>query len=43
MTRDMITNEIFRRVQPEGKTFGEYLRENLGPEYGIEGMFIGLK
>ena len=24
--RDWITNEIFRRVEPEGRTFGEYYR-----------------
>lgn len=27
VTRDMITNEIFRRVEPKGRTFGEYLWE----------------
>ena len=38
----MITNEIFRRVHPQGKTYGQYLREDIGPEFGIEGMYIGL-
>jgi hypothetical protein len=24
-TRDLVTNEIFRRVEPSGKTIGEYM------------------
>jgi CubicO group peptidase (beta-lactamase class C family) len=27
ITRDWISNEIFRRVEPQGRTMGEYLRE----------------
>ena len=30
-TRELVGNEIFRRVHPEGKTFGQYLREDFGP------------
>ena len=41
-TRDIIGNEIFRRVHPEGKTFGEYLKQDFGPEFGINGIVIGL-
>jgi hypothetical protein len=29
MTRDWITNEIFRRVEPNGRTMGEFMREEL--------------
>ena len=42
-TREIVGNEIFRRVHPEGKTMGEYLREDFGPKYGIDGIFIGMK
>jgi hypothetical protein len=28
-SRDYILNEIFRRVEPKGRTTGEYLREEL--------------
>jgi len=27
LTKDLISNEIFRRVESKGRTFGEYLRE----------------
>jgi len=41
MTRDWITNEIFRRVEPSGRTMGEYLRsEKLTKEGRI---IIGLQ
>ena len=42
-TREMIAGEIFRRVHPEGKTMGEYLREDFGPTYGLDGIIIGMK
>ena len=29
VTRDWITNEIFRRVEPKNRTMGEYLNEEL--------------
>jgi hypothetical protein len=28
-TRDWITNEIFRRVEPKGRTYDEYMKEEL--------------
>ena len=28
VTRDWITNEIFRRVEPNGRTMGEYMRDD---------------
>ena len=43
LTRDVIGNEIFRRVHPEGKTFGEFMREDFGPQFGIDKIFIGMK
>ena len=31
LSRDWISNEIFRRIHPEGLTMGEYLeRKNIG-------------
>ena len=42
-TRELVGNEIFRRVHPEGKTFGQYLREDFGPEFGVENIHIGLQ
>lgn len=33
--RDWIANEIFRRVDPEGRTMGELLRE-IRSEFGID-------
>ena len=35
-SRDMITNEIFRRVEPNKRTMGEYLRQEILPNFGIE-------
>lgn len=28
LTRDWVTNEIFRRVEPKGRTMGEYLKDD---------------
>lgn len=39
----MIANEIFRRVNPDGKTMGEYLREEFAPAHGLDGLIIGMK
>lgn len=36
ISRDCITNEIFRRVEPEGRTMGEYFQQVILPEYGID-------
>ena len=35
LSRDWISNEIFRRVEPEGRTMGEVLKE-IGQEHGID-------
>ena len=36
ITRDWISNEIFRRVEPKKRTMGQYLREEFCPEYGVD-------
>ena len=40
-SRDMITNEIFRRVEPSKRTMGEYLRQEILPNFDIE-VFSGM-
>ena len=40
-SRDTILNEVFRRVEPSGRTMGEYLRQEILPEFGIE-IFSGM-
>ena len=40
--RDDILNEVFRRVEPQKRTMGEYLREEILPNFGIE-IFSGMK
>ena len=35
-------NEIFRRVEPNKRTMGEYLREEILPNFGME-IFSGFK
>lgn len=35
MTRDWITNEIFRRVEPQGRTMGEYFEEEINADIHI--------
>ena len=34
VTRDWVSNEIFRRVDPKKRTMGEFLREEM-PQYNI--------
>lgn len=41
MTKGLILNEIFRRIEPSGRTMGEYLAEELHPK-GID-LHIGVK
>ena len=40
VTRDWITNEIFRRVEPNGRTMGEYLRDD---QKTFGDIYIGLR
>ncbi|MBV1882448.1 MAG: beta-lactamase family protein [Pseudomonadales bacterium] len=42
MTRGWIVNELFRRIDPEGRTIGEYLRQDISEPLGIEAI-IGAK
>ena len=41
ITRDLVSNELFRRVHPEEKTMGEYLREVVRPKHQID-IIIGM-
>jgi len=43
ITRGWIANEIFRRVHPEGRTIGEFLRTDILDPLGGARAFIGLK
>lgn len=36
ITRDWISNEIFRRVEPKGRTMGQYIREELCPQLDVQ-------
>ena len=42
LSKDWITNEIFRRVEPQHRTMGEYFRQEIAPKYGID-LVIGVK
>ena len=42
VTRGWIVNEVFRRVEPAGRTIGEYLRENIGTPLGVDAI-VGVK
>ncbi len=41
VTRGWILNEIFRRADPQGRTIGEYLREEVAP-HAADGVFVGV-
>ena len=36
ITRDWINNEIFRRVEPSGRTMGEYFKQELEKKYNMD-------
>ena len=38
MTRGLVLNELVRRVDPQGRTMGQILREDVG----IQGVRVGL-
>ena len=42
LTRGWILNEIFRRVDPDQRTIGEYLREEIAPRLKVD-LYIGAK
>jgi CubicO group peptidase (beta-lactamase class C family) len=42
VTRGWIVNEVFRRIEPAGRTIGEYLREDIGTPLGVDAI-VGVK
>jgi CubicO group peptidase (beta-lactamase class C family) len=36
LTKDFITNEIFRRVEPSGRTMGEYWQQEIQKKLGVD-------
>ena len=42
ITRGWIANEVFRRVEPTGRTMGEFLREEISTPLNID-VFIGCR
>ena len=42
ITRGWIANEVFRRVEPQGRTMGEFLRAEISEPLGVD-VYIGLK
>ena len=40
ISRDWVTGEIFRRVEPEGRTMGEYFENVLRPKLGNIGVHV---
>ena len=42
VTRGWIVNEVFRRIDPAGRTIGEYLREDISAPLGVDAV-IGVK
>ena len=41
ITRDLVSNEIFRRVNPDELTMGEFLRDVIRPEHQFD-IIIGM-
>lgn len=42
ITRGWIANEVFRRVEPSGRTMGQFLREEISEPLNVD-VFIGLR
>jgi len=40
--KDMIANEIFRRIEPQKRTMGEYWRQELGDKIGVPNIYISM-
>jgi len=40
ISRDWITNEIFRRVEPQGRTFDQFMRQEVNPKLESTGISI---
>lgn len=43
ISKDWILNEIFRRVEPSGRTMAEYFEEELQQKFGLEGIYLRYK
>ena len=41
VTRGLLANEVFRRIEPSGCTIGEFLRRELSDKFGVR-VFIGV-
>lgn len=39
-SQDLILNEIFRRVEPHGRTMAEYFEQELTEQFGFEGVYL---
>lgn len=35
LTRDWVANEIFRRVEPQRRTMGEYMKDSFCKDFGL--------
>ncbi len=42
VTRGWIINEVFRRIDPDGRTIGEYLREEISQPLGVDAI-VGVR
>ena len=43
MTKDWILNEVFRRVEPDGRTMGEYFDQEVKKQMGDIDVYLGMK
>lgn len=39
-TQDLVSNEIFRRVHPEGLTMAEHFEKNMKDQFGLDGIYM---
>jgi hypothetical protein len=39
ITKDWILNEIFRRIEPQGRTMGEFFRQEMKEDLGADVYF----
>ena len=42
VTRGWIAGELFRRIEPDGRTMGQFLREEISQRFGVD-VYIGIK
>ena len=41
LTRDWVANEVFRRLEPQGRTMAEYMRQEIWPMLGTQAPVLG--